>query len=49
MQVIFAVGDLTRLRPLADRASGKRAARFAEPDGNVVAVAEPARVAAAIE
>lgn len=37
------------LSPLADRAWGERAAWFADPDGNVVAVAEPAQVATAIE
>ena len=37
------------LSPLADRSWGERAAWFADPDGNVVAVAEPARVPAAAE
>jgi lactoylglutathione lyase len=35
------------LSPLADHTWGERAAWFADPDGNVVAVAEPVRVAAA--
>ena len=38
-----------RLSPLAERSWNERAAWFADPDGNVVAVAEPARVTTAIE
>jgi uncharacterized glyoxalase superfamily protein PhnB len=37
------------LSPLAARSWGERAAWFADPDGNVVAVAEPAQVAATVQ
>jgi predicted enzyme related to lactoylglutathione lyase len=37
------------LSPLAGRSWGERAAWFGDPDGNVVAVAEPAQVVAAAE
>ena len=37
------------LSPLAPRSWGERAAWFADPDGNVVAGAQPAEVAAAVD
>jgi hypothetical protein len=40
MQVIFAVADLAR----SPRPWGENAAWFADPDDNVVAVAQPAAV-----